>query len=71
MKLLRSEQRESRPGGTQIETGLRAEDRSCARARAVVARLTMLEHEPEKIVILTHAETVNAFIEFCEKKKFL
>src|SRR5438034_9333879 len=54
MKLLGGEQRESRPGGTQIETGLRAEDRSCSRASAIGARLTFLEHEPEKIVILTH-----------------
>jgi len=28
---------------------LRAEDRQCAGAGAIVARLTVLEHEPKKI----------------------
>src|SRR6266496_4075329 len=55
MKLLCGEQRESRPGGTQIETGLRAENRSGARASAIGARLAFLKHEPEQIMVLTHA----------------
>ena len=59
MKLLCGEQRESRPGGTQIETGLRAEDRSCACASAIGAGLAFLKHEPEQIVILSHAEILS------------
>jgi len=48
---------------------VRAEDRQCASAGAIVPWLTVLEHEAEKIVILPHEERVNAFVEFCEKKK--
>ena len=55
MKLLRGEQWESWPDGTQIETGLRAEDRSCSRASAIGARLTFIKHQPEEIMILVHA----------------
>src|SRR5881398_758768 len=59
MKPFRREQRESRPGGTQIETGLRAEDRSCSRACAVRSWLTFLEYEPEQIVVLSHAKILS------------
>jgi len=70
MKLLCGEQRESRPGGTQIETGLRAEDRSCACASAIGARLAFLKHEPEQIVILAHERNYR-LRRYCENKKAL
>src|SRR5947209_15851803 len=59
MKPFRREQRESRPGGTQIETGLRTEDRSCSRACAVRSWLTFLDYEPEQIVVLSHAKILS------------
>ncbi len=73
MKFLRGEQRESRPGRTQIETGLRAEDRSCSRASAIGAPLTFLKHQPEKIMILAHAGNYPALgaMTFAKTKKFL
>src|ERR1022692_1754182 len=55
MKFLRREQRESRPGGTQIETRLRAEDRQCACAGAIAARLAVFENKAKEVVILPHA----------------
>src|SRR5207244_10888073 len=59
MKPFRREQRDSRPGGTQIETGLRAEDRSCSRACAVRSWLTFLEYEPEQSVVQSHAKSLS------------
>jgi len=48
---------------------VRAEDRQCASAGAIVPWLTVLEHEAEKIVILPHEKTVNASVEFLRKEK--
>src|SRR6266404_7064908 len=56
VQLLRREQRKSHACGTQIEARLRAEDRQCAGTGAIGARLTLLEHKPEKIMILAHAK---------------
>src|SRR5207244_455767 len=58
MKLFRGEQRESRTVGPQIEPRLRAEDRQCAGAGAIGPRLTFLQNQPEKIVILPHGKTL-------------
>src|SRR5207245_173806 len=59
MQFFRREQRESRPGGTQIETGLRAKDGQCSGACAVIAWPTVLENESEQIMILSHAEILS------------
>jgi hypothetical protein len=47
--------RQERKIFAQIETRLCPENRQCAGTRAIAARLAMLEHEPEKIMILAHA----------------
>src|SRR4029450_8470495 len=56
VQLLGCEQRESRSVGTQIKARLAAEDRQRPGAGAIGARLTVLEHESEKIVVLPHAK---------------
>src|SRR6266571_4859464 len=51
MQLLRRQQGKT---ASKIEAGLRAKDRDRAHARAIAARLSLFEHEPEEIVILAH-----------------
>ena len=55
MQLFRGEQRKSGTGRSQIETGLRTENRERPRAGAIHARLSLFEHKPKQIVILAHA----------------
>jgi len=55
----------------QIKPGLRAEDRQCARAGAIGARLTFVEHEPKKIVILAHEKWLTLSLCFAKRKKYL
>src|SRR6266446_10352852 len=57
MEFLCREQRESRPGGTQIEPRLRAEDRQRASAGPIRFRLATVENESKKIVIVPHAKS--------------
>ena len=71
MQLFGGQQRESRPGGTQIETGLRAEDRSCPRTCAIRPWLAFLEHESEQIVILSHAEILSWRAHFAKQNLLL
>src|SRR4029450_13768852 len=68
VQLLGCEQRESRSVGTQIKARLGAEDRQRPRAGAIVARLTVLEHESEKIVVLPHAKNLSRRKVFAKAK---
>jgi hypothetical protein len=56
VEFFRRQERKACAVGTQIKPRLRAEDRQCAGAGAIGARLTFLEHELEKVVILLHAK---------------
>jgi hypothetical protein len=53
VQLLRRQEREI---FAQIESRLRAEDRQCADAGAIVAAFAALEHKAKKVVILSHAK---------------
>jgi hypothetical protein len=55
VQLFRCEQREARPVGAQIKSCLCAKHRQRSCACAIGAVTTVLKHEPEKIVILSHA----------------
>jgi hypothetical protein len=55
VQFFRCQQREPRPVIAQIESRLRTKYRKRSCACAIGAVTTVLKHEPEQIVILSHA----------------